>query len=228
MHLFIPVFVWNVGQWLGQRKRLSSCAKVIKKTACRRTCEQSAELHLLQVDASVGEGSSWPSYSWKMNEIIDLSLWETTHEYWALTRDSQRDGNQNEKWGTTAERLRGEKKRERRQWGESGESMKRFIERDDWREGVTQRMERMKRGEYKTDGARGWGWGRAERWREKERESLIGQLLMMIGGDWSLRALCVTGSDTCWVTSDSHTSCIVCECICLITYKMINYMYWRF
>lgn len=145
MHLFIPVFVWNVGQWLGQRKRLSSCAKVIKKTACRRTCEQSAVLHLLQVDASVCEGSSWPGYSWKMNEIIDLSLWETTHEYWALTRDSQRDGNQNEKWGTTAERLRGEKKKgtaamRRVRWVDEAFHWERWLEeRRDTKDGVDEK-----------------------------------------------------------------------------------------
>lgn len=115
-HLFIPIvgnFVWYVGQWH------------------KKVCMRVKNLFLLELKelkkAFKGEHKSsthkcicrkmyrclWGEFraqlQWKMNETIDLSLWETTHEYWAITRDRVRergrlrrvrDRNQNEKWGT--------------------------------------------------------------------------------------------------------------------------------
>lgn len=92
---------------------LSSWVKGIKKGFQRRTKEQDVPVF----EEESGEFRA--QLQWKMNERIDLSLWETAHEYWALTgeresvrererdikrrrprRERQRDRNQNEKWGT--------------------------------------------------------------------------------------------------------------------------------
>lgn len=70
------------------------------------------------------------------------------------------------------------KKRDGLEWGESGESIERFIERDDWKKGMTWRREWMNRDKYKTDGLSGIERGWAQREREREGGSL------WLAGSW--------------------------------------------
>lgn len=85
---------------------------------------------------------------WAINEIIDLSLWETTPEYWASSAGSQRDGRENEKWGTRLSDCSEGEKRETPEQGEPGESIKLFTVRRRW----------MGREEYETEDEREKEW----------------------------------------------------------------------
>lgn len=181
-----PISVQYVGRRQQRRISFPSRVKVNLKRAFRGGPESGA----CRRSCSSLEGEFRAQLQWKMNEIIDLSLWETVHEYRALTREARRDGNQDEKWGTRLKDCAAKEK----EGGNSGESIKRLIERDDcWGWGGAGgggviRSRREKGPRWKGTNAK-----QMEREEEEEAErredetasSLIGRLLMKIGGDWS-------------------------------------------
>ena len=175
---------------------------------------------------------------WRMNESIDLSLWETTHEYWALTRESHRerdvkrrrpgrDRNQNEKWGT---RLNDCTAIERRM---SGTGRVRWVDRAfHWERRLEERRDIKETVGEQGGIQNGWNERKRKRTRpsghmkgKRETEGVLFSDWPAPDDDWRRLVtwtLWLTGPGTCWVTSrtrtHTHTHTHKCTWKCMFVY----------